>query len=91
MEPLPVEKRVPGQRVKWSYLSRDHGEIWYSGVIIPIPEGHPLKEIHERDRDLIYVMPDIDLYHWLQGYPFAFWDFRIMNGFGFESPLCAEE
>jgi hypothetical protein len=89
MKPLPIEKRVAGQRVMWDYDGKG-GRLHYTGVIVPLPEDHPLKAKHETDRDLVYVMPDLDLYPWLQGYPFAYWDVDIEGGSGFGSPLYAE-
>jgi hypothetical protein len=90
MQPLPQEKRAPGQRVQWDYDAPE-GKLHYTGVIVPLPEDHPMKAQHEEDRDLVYVMPDVELYPWLQGYPFAYWDFEIEGGMGFGSPLYAED
>ena len=91
MQPLPFDKRVPGQRVKWSYTRDDGTVIWYTGAVVPLRDGHPLKEIAEETRMMIYVMPDIDEFPWLQGYPFCFYEHDIEEGWGSASPIYAED
>ena len=90
MQPLPFDKRVAGQRVKWYTDTQTRGQIEYTGVIVPLPDDHPLKAQMEVSHELVYVMPDRDKFPWLQAFPFAYWDFMIEGGCGNSSPLYEE-